>query len=194
MVSECGTKRAVTSRRPRPPLDGQTLEALALAYVGRFATTRAKLARYLDRKLRERGWAGSAPAPVEAIVERCARSGYVDDAAFALSKARSLTGRGYGYGRVRAALAGAGVDSDDGLPARQLARQESVESALRLARRKRVGPFALAPLEREARDKAIAAMVRAGHGFALARAIVTSEPGADPDLDVLADIAGRHAD
>jgi len=33
---------------------------MALAYVARFATSRGKLVRYLDRKVRERGWAGTA--------------------------------------------------------------------------------------------------------------------------------------
>ena len=32
-----------------------------VAYVGRFATTRAKLAHYLLRKLREKGWEGARP-------------------------------------------------------------------------------------------------------------------------------------
>ena len=41
------------SRKPRPPLDGEKLKELALAYVGRFATTRSKLATYLARKVRE---------------------------------------------------------------------------------------------------------------------------------------------
>ena len=39
------------------------------------------------------------------------------------------------------------------------------------------------------RQKAIAAMVRAGHGFGLARAIVSLPPGALIDLDDLADRA-----
>ena len=44
-------------RRVLQPLDEQGLNGLALRYVERFATTRAKLRAYLDRKLRERGWA-----------------------------------------------------------------------------------------------------------------------------------------
>ena len=45
-------------RKPRPPLNAAKLEELALGYVGRFATSRAKLLSYLKRKLRERGWDG----------------------------------------------------------------------------------------------------------------------------------------
>src|SRR5579864_698448 len=38
------------------PLDRERLEEMALRYVGRFATTKAKLTAYLWRKVRERGW------------------------------------------------------------------------------------------------------------------------------------------
>lgn len=44
------------SNRPLTPLDPARLERLALRYVERFATTRVKLTRYLERKVRERGW------------------------------------------------------------------------------------------------------------------------------------------
>ena len=38
-----------------------------------------------------------------------------------------------------------------------------------LARRKRIGPYATAPLDPKQREKAIAAFLRAGHAYALAR-------------------------
>lgn len=186
-------KKGVT-HRPRPPLTEQSLQEMALAYVGRFATTRVKLSRYLQRKLRERGWEGAGDAPVEAIVERCAANGFIDDAAFALSKARSLTGRGYGAGRVRQSLRAAGISDGDMRPARRLADEEAVEAALRLARRKRIGPFAPAAPERDGREKAIAAMIRAGHRFSLAKAIVSLNPGDEPDIAYLTEIAERAGD
>ena len=178
-------------RRPRPPLTPASLNELALTYVGRFATTRAKLARYLRTKVRERGWDGAGEPPIGEIVERCAGSGYIDDAAFALSKARSLSGRGYGGARVRQSLKAAGVDAADARPAEQLAREEAVEAALRLARRKRIGPFSTVATDRIAQEKALAAMVRAGHPFGLARAIVSLDAGTEPDLDQLRETAGQ---
>ena len=77
-------------RKPRPPLDEDQLKELALTYVARFATSRAKLAAYLDRKVRERGWAGNGEPPIERLVAKAADAGFIDDAAFALSKSRSL--------------------------------------------------------------------------------------------------------
>ena len=62
--------------RPRPPLDEAKLGELAVHYVGRFATSRAKLTTYLNRKLKERGWAGARPADPGAVAERLAGLGY----------------------------------------------------------------------------------------------------------------------
>ena len=175
------------TRRQRPPLDEASLNELALRYVGRFATTRAKLAQYLSRKVRERGWAGGGDPPVDALVAKCVMNGFVDDGAYAVSKARSLSGRGYGAGRVRQSLRAAGVADEDAAEARQLADAEAVEAALRFARRRRVGPFAAEKGDRPAQERAIGAMVRAGHSFALSRAIVDLEPNASVDPAELLD-------
>ena len=191
MVGDCGTKRAVTRfakpRRPRPPLDQQALQELALTYVGRFATTKAKLGAYLTRKLRERGWDGSSTPDVEGIAERFAEQGYVDDAAYALSKSRSLTGRGYGPARVDQSLRVAGISDSDGEAARELADGESIEAALRYAARRRMGPYSGSAPDPKARERALAAMTRAGHRFALARAILDMAPQADSNPDELAE-------
>lgn len=172
-------------RKPRPPLDEDKLNELALTYVARFATSRARLAAYLTRKVRERGWAGAGEPPVEALVAKAAALGFVDDAAFALSKARSLAARGYGERRVRQALHVAGIEESDGEAARGHARDEAVEAALRFARRRRIGPFAAERADPAASEKALAAMVRAGHGFRLAKAILALPPGADIDPQAL---------
>ena len=92
-----------------PAADAPKLSELALSYVGRFATSRAKLLAYLQRKLRERGWDGERRAAARGAGRAAGRLGYVDDRAFALSKARSLTGRGYGERRVGQALRVAGI-------------------------------------------------------------------------------------
>ncbi len=177
-------------RKPAPPLDEERLRELALRYVGRFATTRAKLASYLSRKLRERGWDGERAADVESIVERLAGLGYVDDAAYALSKSRALTSRGYGLRRVNQSLRAAGVEEEDGEEARELAHGEAVEAAIRFARRRRIGPFGTGEADRSKRDRALAAMIRAGHSFALANAILSLEPGADVESEMLEEKSG----
>jgi len=182
-VDEAGEQRGRRQRRLPKPLDEERLRELALHYVGKFATTRAKLRTYLNRKLRERGWAGEAPVDVAALVERIAELGYVDDRAFALAKAGALTARGLGTRRVRQALQQAGVAEQDAEDGERLAAEQASQSALRYARRKRIGPFALTAPDPAAREKALAAMIRAGHGFQLARAIVDAPPGEDFNLE-----------
>jgi regulatory protein len=165
-------------KRPPKPLDRARFEDLALAYVARFTTTAAKFERYLKRKLRERGWADDGEPPVEATVERYVQLGYVDDAAFARIKAGSLLRRGYGARRVRQALGEAGVGEavrDEAAPGEAEAR----EAALTYARRRRFGPFGASPPDAALREKQLAAMVRAGHGFDAARALVDAASEAE---------------
>lgn len=170
------------TRRPPPPLDAAKLEALALRYVERFATTRGKLAAYLARKVRERGWSGAIVDPAD-LAERMAALGYVNDGAFAEARARSLTRRGYGVRRVSQALRAAHVDEDDAAPALEQSTEDSFASALALARRRRFGPYARTPADDRTRERQIAAMLRAGHAFALARRIVSAPPGAELERD-----------
>ena len=191
MVGECGTNMAMAARpprKPRPPLDAAKLDELALSYVGRFSTSRARLKAYLGRKLRERGWAGTGEPPIEALTDKLAQLGYVDDRAFALAKARSLSSRGYGSRRVRQALTQAGIGEEDSGDAHDLATAEALAAALRYARRKGIGPYAAGKPDPRGRERAIAAMIRAGHGFGLARAIVDRGPGEIPDGDEISEI------
>lgn len=183
LAEKRGTKRAMTARRPRrprPPLNPEKLEELALSYVGRFATTRAKLRSYLGRKVRERGWEPHTPPDFEALAERYSRSGLIDDAAFALAKSQSLARRGYGKRRLAESLSTAGVEDDDRVEAHSHADAEAAAAALCFAQRRRIGPFAPSVShDRKAREKAIAAMVRAGHPLSLALTIVNLAPGTE---------------
>lgn len=173
----------VRNRNVKPPLDAEALDQAALSYAGRYATTRAKLAAYLTRKLRERGWSGAGDPPVAALVERMAALGYVDDRAFASARAAALTRRGYGARRVGAALRGAGIGEEDAVDAREIAAASAWAAALRFAERRRIGPFAAAEADRPAREKALAAMLRAGHPMHLARILVAARPGEVPQAD-----------
>ena len=174
--------KASRHRQPRPPLDGDGLERLALFYVGRYATTGAKLRSYLLRKIRERGWEGQSP-DLEALVERFKSLGYIDDGAFALARAGSLQRRGYGERRVAQALQAAGIGDGDAADAHAQARDGALAAALRFAERRRIGPFAGAEPDRDARQKAFAAMMRAGHPVEVVRQVLNASPGEIPDSD-----------
>ena len=182
---DCGMSRAVTQKRPPKPLNATSLDALAIHYVGRFATSRAKLISYLQRKLRERGWDGEAPADISALADKCVGYGYIDDAAYAGMKARGLTQRGYGARRVDEALRAAGIAEEqrevvrDGL---DLAARKA--AVLRFAARRRVGPYArdaAATMDIKEEQRQVAAFLRAGHDMALARQVLALAPGRDLD-------------
>ena len=81
--------------------------------------------------------------------------------------------------RVRQSLRAAGVDEEDGEAAQELAADEAAvgRAAFRPAAADR--PFRGRAPDRAGREKALAAMVRAGHGFELARAVVDAEPGSE---------------
>ena len=174
-------------QRPLPPLDLAALERLALRYVERFATTRGRLRQYLARKIRERGWADAAAPDLEALAERMAALGYIDDVAFGELKAASMARRGLGSRRVDQALRHAGMAEADRSALQPAIDDRAFASALAYARRRRLGPYAPAALDRDGRQRATAAMLRAGHSFELARRILAMPP--DDDVDERADLA-----
>lgn len=164
---------------PPKPLNPVKLRDLALHYVGRYATSRAKLAAYLTRKIRERGWDEGAAGPdVDAMIEDFNRLGYVDDVAFAASRARSLTARGFGTRRVNEDLRAKGITETDASEARKESEKARWQSAERFARRKRIGPFATEQATPELQHKQFQAFLRAGHSFDIAKAFVRAQPGA----------------
>lgn len=172
-MSENRYKRG-TPRRAPPPLDQARLSELALSYVARFATTTKKLERYLQRKLRERGWDGEHEPDLDAITARHAELGYVDDRAYATEKAGALLRRGYGPRRVREALTEAGIDEDvrADLAPGEAARRRAV---LALAKKRRFGPFGAEIVEPQQREKQVAAMLRAGHMLTDVRAVLGAQ-------------------
>lgn len=158
---------------------------MALRYVGKYATTRARLTAYLLRKVRERGWNGPSDPDLDALAERFSRLGYVDDAAYALAKSRALGNRGYGSRRLEQTLRLAGVGEEDCAAALEHSSEHRLEAALRYAQRRRIGPYGEERPDPRQREKAIAAMVRAGHSIRLAKAIVSLEPGAEINKEQL---------
>ncbi len=176
--------RPGTQKRPRRPLDRQGLERLALFYAGRYATTRARLLDYLRRKLRERGWEDAGTPDIEALADRFAERGYVDDAAFAAARASALQRRGFGERRVNQALRHAGIGEKDARSAMEDMPDKALETALRFARRKRIGPYAPGEADRESRRKAFAAMMRAGHSAEVVRRVFSLSPEEAEDQDI----------
>lgn len=189
-------------KRPKPPLNAAGLRDLALHYAARFATTGARLEAYLTRKIRERGLAEdedgqAAHVDVPALVERLVELGYVDDDAYARTRARDLGARGYGGRRVEQVLRFAGVD-EQLRQAHAPGEAASRRAAALMAQKRRLGPWstpgrAADPLVvRKAHEKAVAALLRAGHQYAHVRFILSAQRPEDVAewLDEAADQEG----
>lgn len=170
--------------RVAAPLDQAMLDALALGYVARFATSAARLAAYLARKVETRGWAGPAAPDFDRVVARMVAAGYIDDAGFARARSASLLRRGLGARRIGQALARDGIaaaERDAVLPDERAGRA----AALAYARRRRLGPFGAGSaasgetkLDRQAHARQVAAMLRAGHRADHAVRVIAAR---DPD-------------
>ena len=175
-------RREYRPREPRP-IDAAQLQEMAVGYAARYATTAAKLRHYLDRKLRERVWTPVDAPDIDGLVTRIVGLGFVDDRAFAVSKARALTTRGFGMGRVRGALAAAGVSKDDAgaaLMPDDDAPADPFVAAIAFARRRRFGPFArTSDTDPAQQRRELAAMARAGHDFGVARCVLTAADEAE---------------
>jgi regulatory protein len=181
----------MTKERPRrqpipagpPPGEGRLREA-ALAYLARFSATEMGLRRVLERRVDR--WARraeaegqdiSGAAAARALAAQVARQmvalGVVDDAAFAAARAQRLARGGRSRRAIAAHLAGKGV-------AREVAAgvlpEEELDAALAQCRRRRIGPFARAPMEREARLKALGALGRAGFAREVAERALDMAP------------------
>jgi regulatory protein len=181
-----------TAKRPPKPLNAARMRDLALYYAGRFATTQNAMRTYLRRKVRERGWEDSESEPIiskeqldqliDDLVQRMVELGYIDDASFARAKADGLVRRGYGGRRVEAMLYQSKISEDDAAEARDIAVQSRWSAAVQYARKRRLGPYARdisVQADPALRKKALAAFLRAGHGFAEANRLLAMAPG-DP--------------
>lgn len=166
-----------TRKSKAPPLTEEKLRDIALRYVGRYAVSEARLANYLVRKLRERGWAGERAAEPERLAREFAELGYVDDAALASAKSRAAVRKGHGTRRLSQDLHHAGISENDARDALENATENAWAAADNFARKRRIGPYANEPADKDKLRKQFAAFLRAGHNFDIARKFVEAQPG-----------------
>ena len=189
-------KPSGAARRRRPAVaTPETLERAAYAYLARYAAPAGHLRRILlARVARSARFHGTDPAAgaaaVEALIDRLAGLGLLDDSAYALAMARRLNRRGASLAGIRARLRAKGVGAEDADAALAALAQDAADpdlaAGLAYARRRRLGPFR-PEAEREAkRLKDLAALARQGFGLDLARRVIDAR-----DLGDLEEEAGR---
>ncbi len=166
-------------RAARPPgkVTAAYVERAALAYLERFASSADNLRRVLTRKVERRcRLREEEPEPflplVDDVVRLIVASGLVDDRRYAEARTASLRRRGGSARLIVAKLAAKGVERE--VAAAALAGDTDADeraAAKALARRRRLGPYRTR--DRAAyRDKDLAALVRAGFNYGLARSVI----------------------
>jgi regulatory protein len=155
------------------------LEAAALHYLERFASSAANLRRVLQRKVyRSAQHWGDDPAQfaplIDTLLARYSASGLIDDQRYAEAKVASERRRGRSSRAIEQRLAAKGVAGDITRKVLDEHDGDDDTAAHAFARRRRLGPFRTSK-RAEYRDKDLAALGRAGFAYAIARKVVDSE-------------------
>lgn len=176
----------MSAPRSGRPVTAAYLERAALHYLERYGASAEMLRRVLARRVAARcRLRGEDAEPfaglVEETVARARAAGLVDDAAFAAARTATLRRRGGSSRRIAQALSAKGVERElvsTILEGDDAGTQEQAAAAV-YARRRRLGPH-----RREGRsdhrERDLAAMARAGFGYATARAVIDAEAAPDP--------------
>ncbi len=175
-------------------LDEEWLLNAVANYVARYAAPRATVLRVMRAKIRRAVGRGAVvaadiDAQLAAVIEKHVALGTIDDAGWALHKARGLTRRGVPGSVVRQRLRERGIG--DAAPAMAAVAEEiagpevegeeqpatDLVAGCAWARRKRVGPFAReeAADPRAAQQKALGAMARSGYSFDVAKRVLAMD-------------------
>src|SRR5204863_7148857 len=118
----------------------------------------------------------AAGALIDALVARYRAAGLIDDAAYAVGRARSGLARGRSLRRIAAGLAAKGVGAADAAAALAALSTDGADpdlaAACAFARRRRLGPFRRAPVVAADRQRELAAFARAGFERRAAEAVL----------------------
>ena len=199
-----------SQRKRRPPrkISPRYLERVVGHYLNRYTTTTAHLRRLLGNRVRRSAAhhetsVAEGMAMVDALIEKLVEQGYMDDQAWARSRAHALHRRGNGLRAIRSKLSVKGIRGpllDETL---QWLRDELGDpdriAAWRYAKKRRIDPSVVrksTPMESDASSP----LARAGFSYAVASTIVSAEsvpealmPAIDGHTDLLGDKLVRLA-
>ena len=172
-----GRRRMDAAQRKYKLPTEERLTRAAVHYLERYSSSAENLRAVLGRKVKRAATSnGRSPEEfrdiVDRVVEKCRRSGMVDDRTYAETKLAGLRRRGRSKRQIEAALASKGVDR--ALIASVVERDDTseLEAARTYARRRRLGPWRTQGQREDSREKDMAALCRAGYSFEIARKVV----------------------
>jgi regulatory protein len=169
-------------------IDAALLEAWALAYLTRYASSAANLRLVLLRRSRRRLGADrdalrTVDGLIKALIARYQAAQLLDDAVYAAALARRDLARGRSLRHIAAGLAAKGVGAAEAAAAigalRDGAADPDLMAAVAFARRRRLGPF-----RTQAREQhhELAAFARAGFAPPIAKAVLACADAAAIEL------------
>jgi regulatory protein len=179
-----GPSASRARRRTPLPETPERLHRAALRYLGRYASSagnlRAVLRRRVDRSARLHTTdRAQGEEWIDQVIGRLTSAGLLDDRAYAESRVRSLHRRGYSRYRIVGTLRRIGVAGDAIAEALSALAAESppldLAAAIRLAERRRLGPWRDSGQRAGRRERDLAALARAGFPFDLARQVVDAK-------------------
>ena len=163
--------RRKPARKPPRKVTPAYLQRAAMAYLERYASSSEQLRRVLIRKVDNRcRLRGEDPAEfrdaIDEVVAKSLRVGLVDDARYAEARVATLRRRGGSARAIQAKLSVKGVDRHDhrGGPRGRGGRRGEGRARLRPTPQTR--PLSGGRTSRPIGDKDLAALARAGFGFA----------------------------
>lgn len=153
----------------------QRLKNIGLYYLKRFESSVANLRSVLRRRVNDYAYhtpdfnKAEAYDWIEELLADFQRVGYLDDARFSELKIKDYLSAGKSPRYIQGKLREKGIDEN--MIEKLISEQEfdPFESALRLARKKHIGPFSpSAEIRAERRSKDLAILVRAGFDYDIA--------------------------
>ena len=164
-------KPTVKQRKPQKKITPQRLKNIGLYYLKRFESSvenlRNVLRRRVDAYARENPeWKkDEAYKWIENVLAEFERLHYLDDARFTEIKVRSYLSAGKPARYIQNKLREKGIKEADIEEILQEQEYNPLEMALRLAKRKKIGPYRAEEQRREFRQKDMGTLVRAGFDY-----------------------------
>ena len=191
------TERKATSAKAKPriprKITPERLANIALHYLERYASSCENLRRVLERRVFKASLyhedldVDAAKGWIDDLIKRYQSAGLLNDLSYAEIRARSLMARGTASRVIRMKLMEKGVDGDTIDQALKSLVDEHPEpelaAAIKLARRRRLGPYSDPSKREDHKDKHLAAMARAGFSYDMAQRIIECD-----DKDELEDL------
>ncbi|MCZ6764406.1 MAG: RecX family transcriptional regulator [Alphaproteobacteria bacterium] len=181
-----GNETEPRGRKIPKPVTAQRLQARALAYLSRYASSSENLRRVLERAVRRAAChhetdRAAAAETITGLIAKFERAGILDDNAYAEARVRSLHRGGASRAKIAAQMAQKGVPREAVERAMSALEKErpgadlDLDAAWRYAKRRRFGPYRDPDRRAERRERDLAAMARTGFSVAVALKVIDAD-------------------